>query len=109
MQQIVNELLSTAALCDARFFAHAEEKNDWSDFTALCIFYVFVNLKAGLLCVACDIQSALKSFTSTLKLVMLVLVVSMMAKMNHPYEMNLTTVNKQIWPPCKQLKLQKIV
>ena len=45
MQQIVNELLSTAALCDARFFAHAEEKNDWSDFTALCIFYVSVNVK----------------------------------------------------------------
>ena len=60
MQQIVNELLSTAALCDARFFAHAEEKNDWSDFTALCIFYVSVNLKAGLLCVACDIPAARK-------------------------------------------------
>ena len=86
-----------------------------------------MHLKAGLLCVACDIPAArkvcgflghmaklgcskcTKEFTSTLKLVMLVLVVSMMAKMNHPYEMNLTTVNKQIWPPCKQLKLQKIV
>ena len=62
MQQIVNELLSTAALCDARFFAHAEEKNDWSDFTALCIFYVSVNLKAGLLCVACDIPAARKVY-----------------------------------------------
>ena len=43
----MNELLSTAALCDARFFAHAEEKNDWSDFTALCI-YVSVNVKYGM-------------------------------------------------------------
>ena len=42
------ELLSTAAVCDARFFAHAEEKNDWSDFTALCIFYVSVNVKYGM-------------------------------------------------------------
>eukprot|EP00731_Ephydatia_muelleri_P003518 Em0001g3518a len=55
------------------------------------------------------VNGALKSFTSTVKLVMLVLVVLMMAKMNRPYEMNLTTVNKQIWPPCKQLKLQEIV
>ena len=42
------ELLSTAAVCDARFFAHAEEKNDWSDFTALCIFMYPLNVKYGM-------------------------------------------------------------
>ena len=86
-----------------------------------------VNLKSGLLCVACDIPAVrrvcgflghmaklgcskcTKEFHINLETGHLVLVVSMMAKMNHPYEMNLTTVNKQIWPPCKQLKLQKIV